>query len=56
MAALPETAPIRDSRSRRLKPASSLGILLVVQSFSPPLKGNRNFKPFDHIEADPVNL
>src|SRR5580698_5571955 len=36
MAALPETAPIRDRRSRRLMVESSLGILLVVQSFWPP--------------------
>src|ERR1700678_145910 len=35
IAALPETAPIRESRSRRLTVASSFDILLVVQSISP---------------------
>src|SRR3984885_14866935 len=37
MAALPETVPIKDSRSRRLNVANSLGTWLVVRFLSAPV-------------------
>src|SRR5665213_4584153 len=45
MAALPETVPIRDSRSRRLNAAGSPGILLVVQFLPAPAGGSLHLAP-----------
>src|ERR1700722_19012064 len=49
MAALPETAPIRDSRSRRLRRETSFGILLAVQSFSSSHSGLQQTGDRDYI-------
>src|ERR1700728_3597730 len=45
MAALPETVPIKDSRSRRLNVANSLGIWLVVRFLSAPVGSSLHLSP-----------